>query len=535
MIKITIPVFARAIGRGARMLLVFALAGLLLAPQTSHMAVTAPSDLDTTFGMGGKVRTDFTGGIDRAGVIALQADGKIVVGGLTVLSNIPESPQTFGLARYNLDGSLDLTFGSGGKVGTGFGPPGFGGSSIGDMAIQPDNKIVAAGFNGSVADLHGDAVVARYTLNGSLDATFGSGGRVTIHFAGSISAANAIALQPDGRMIIGGYDITPNATPDTVRALARINANGALDPTFGSGGKVLSSKGRIRRLALQPDGKIVAVGESAPMVQRFNPNGSLDATFGSGGEVDTPGFGLSANDVALQVDGKIVCAGSAHNGSDIALIRYNPNGSLDTSFGSGGVAINDLGNDDAAYGVAIQSNGKIVIAGTSNQKFTVLRYNSNGTLDPTFNPGPPDFGCMDPPSPRLFDYAADPAIQVDGKIVAAGSACLNTDFVLARYIGDPAFDYCVQDESNGNLLKLNSITGDYQFMGCRSGLTLGGKGTLIKRGSLLFLQVVANDRRIMASIDRGTNRGTASVQVFSPASNFTIMDRNISNNSCACP
>jgi uncharacterized delta-60 repeat protein len=539
--KINDQNITKLIRPGARIFLISILAGLLLFPHASYMAGTAAGDLDPTFGMDGKVKTDFFGHRDEARAIALQTDNKIVAVGTVTEPTFGTSD--FGLARYHADGSLDLSFGSGGKVITDVQG---GDEGAEDVAIQPDGKIVVAGHNDSPFTLTGGVfVIARYLPNGSLDPAFGSGGIVRTSFSSSSVAALAIALQPDGKIVAAGGGVLnnePGGGAFNVSAMARYNPDGSLDQTFGSGGKVLPAANLIFDLALQADGKIVAVAGFSFTVLRFNPDGSPDSTFGSAGKVDHSILGgaiLSSLGVALQTNGKIVIVGSSSSLSnsnvDFGLVRLNTNGSPDTTFGMSGVAITDLGNYEAAWDVAIQPDEKIVVSGESNKRFAVARFTSTGSLDNTFNVLALDFGCgnTSPPSSSPSSVAYSVALYPDGKVIAGGTSCSPRDFVLARYNGD-SFDLCLQDESNSKLLKLNSTTGDYQFIECGTGFTLGGRGTIINRGNQLLLQISASDRRVMVSIDRGANRGTASVQVFSPAKSFSIIDKNLGNNSCAC-
>lgn len=526
--------------KNARGLLGLVVIGLLSVSITPTRAHAAAGDLDPSFGIGGKVTTDFSGSDDHATAVLQQADGKIIAIGY---SFPPASGPRFVLARYNTDGSLDPSFGSGGKVITSF-------FDRGDLAfagvLQPDGKIIAAG---TTTDANGSLNfgLARYNPNGSLDLSFGTGGKVLTNFSGALSQATALALQPDGKIVAGGE--TDAFTPNPNFALARYNADGSLDNTFGSGGKVITDfSGNfdiINDLVIQSDGKIVAGGRadlvSDPRngvfaLARYNADGSLDLSFGAGGKVTTDFFG-SIDDIrglALQSDGKIVAAGIAAGSNpgdiEVALARYNPNGSLDSSFGSGGKATNALGSTDSqAFAVTLTSGGKLVIAGVISNNFFVAQFNVDGSLDSSFGMG----------GKVIVDFSASPSlaaavlVQADGKIVAAGGAGNPSDFALARLLGAAAFDLCIQDDSNGNILQINTTTGDYQFTNC-AGLTIGGTGTLTKRGGLITLQHNAADRRVMASIDTSTKRATASIQLFSQGRTFSITDRNITNNTCAC-
>jgi uncharacterized delta-60 repeat protein len=431
-------------------------AGLALSLALPLGAQAASGDLDATFGAGGKVTTDFAGDRDEAHGVVVQADGKLVtVGGAKTSRS-----QDFALARYNANGTLDTTFGTGGKVTTDF-------AGNDDQAfavvLQPDGKIVAAGQAGS-GYRGGDFALARYNANGTLDTTFGTGGKVTTDFAGNDDQAFAVVLQADGKIVAAGVAKTSRSGDF---ALARYNPNGSLDATFGTGGKVTTDfagdTDEAHGLVLQPDGKLVAAGQASTgyrgkdfALARYNPNGGLDATFGTGGKVTTDFAGNddAAFGVGLQPDGKIVAAGQAssgYRGEDFALARYNPNGTLDTTFGTGGKVTTDFaGSDDQAFAVALQANGKIVAAGQASsgyrgRDFALTRYNPNGSLDATFGTGgkvTTDFAGDD-------DQAFAVALQPDGKIVAAGGT--NTgrsrtdsrtdyggsdeDFALARYVG----------------------------------------------------------------------------------------------------
>ena len=231
---------------------------LLLLPFSSLFALpaaaaTGPGDLDTTFGTGGKVTTDF-GGSPVGFSVAIQSDGKIVVAGYSNVGG------TFGfaLARYNTNGSLDATFGTGGKVTTNYGGDDRGYS----LAIQSDGKIVVAGYSNAGGTF--DFALARYNTNGSLDTSFSAGGKVTTDFGGSDDLGRSVALQGDGKIVVAG-DSNVGSTFDF--ALARYNTNGSLDTSFGAGGKVTTDFGGSgdggRSVALQGDGKIVVAGNAA--------------------------------------------------------------------------------------------------------------------------------------------------------------------------------------------------------------------------------------------------------------------------------
>ena len=400
--------------------------------------------LDTTFGTAGKVTTDF-GLAALAFAAVLQPDGKLVAAG---------EDGGFALARYNRDGSLDPTFGTGGEVSTEF---------IGNRwnearaaALQPDGKLVAVGFASSQGD-NVDFALARYNPAGSLDPTFGAGGRVITDFAGDRDQAFAVALQPDGKLVAVGSTYSSETGDDF--ALARYNPDGSLDPTFGSGGKVTTDFGWFEvafAVVLQPDGKLVAAGgegmqDAEFKLARYNPDGSLDPTFGSGGKVTTEFCGTciaQAFAVTVQPDGKIVAAGFESSGigrDDFALVRYNPDGSLDPTFGESGKVMTDFDNDvDHASAVTLQPDGKLVAVGFAVPldgvyHFGLARYNADGSLDPTFGAGGKVMTGFGDGIPGQLDAAA---LQPDGRIVGVGGVNGRDEggFGLARYNPDGSLD-----------------------------------------------------------------------------------------------
>jgi uncharacterized delta-60 repeat protein len=415
-------------------LVIFACIAVATALKTNP-AYAAPGDLDSTFGTGGKVTTDLGCCGGGANGIAIQTDGKLIAAGASGAGE-------FALSRYNRDGTLDPTFGTGGIVTTVNG--------IFDVfravTVQADGKIVAAGSSCSPIGGCFQLAIARYNSDGSLDTSFGLGGSVITTYTSSIQAF-AVAIESDGKIVAAGGTLSPLAS-DFI--LARYSSDGSLDASFGTGGFVTTDlfggNDRATGLALQKDGKIVAVGVGGPSfdfaLARYNADGTLDTTFGSGGLVTTDfGSFQSANGVAIQSDGKIVAAGVG--GNQFAVARYNPDGTLDTGFnGTGKATTLFFGqNIETATSLAIQSNGKIVLAGTAffnfEANFALARFNSDGTLDTSFHGNgqvTTDFGSASDANAVL--------VQPDGMIVAAGGAGPFTPsdlFALARYEGDPPF------------------------------------------------------------------------------------------------
>src|SRR5688500_11215319 len=340
---------------------------LVLNLSATGVSYAAPGDLDLTFSTNGKVTTDFGNEYDEANAVALQQDGKIVAVG----SAYTNGNFDFALVRYNTDGTLDTSFSGNGKRRTDFGGDVEFAYAVG---IQPDGKIVAAGYANT------DFALARYNTDGTLDTTFGTGGKVTTDFYSSTDTVNALALQADGKIVVAGSAAYINGNCDF--ALARYNTDGTLDNTFVANGILVTDfDGECdvaRAVALQPDGKIIAAGAARvggsfdPVfgLTRYNPDGSLDTTFDGNGKLATDfGISASAEAVALQADGKIVAAGYANpvyppGYTDFALARYNVDGSLDTSFaGTGKLTTDFAGNSDFAHAVLIQPNGRIVAAG----------------------------------------------------------------------------------------------------------------------------------------------------------------------------
>jgi len=337
--------------------------------------------LDTTFDTDGKVTTPIASGDDRAYSVVLQSDGKIVAAGYSYNG----SDNDFAIVRYNTDGSLDTTFDTDGKVTTQIGS----GSEIANsVVLQSDGKIVAAGSSDNGSNY--DFAIVRYNTDGSLDTTFDTDGKVTTPIGSRSDTAYGVVLQSDGKIVAAGYSFNGS---DNDFAIVRYNTNGSLDTTFDTDGKVTTPIGSRSEIAfsvvLQSDGKIVAAGSSDNgsnydfAIVRYNTDGSLDTTFDTDGKVTTPIGSRSdtAYGVVLQSDGKIVAAGYSFNGSDndFAIVRYNTNGSLDTTFGTGGKVTTPIGSgNEEANSVVLQSDGKIVVAGSSgngsNYDFAVVRY-----------------------------------------------------------------------------------------------------------------------------------------------------------------
>ncbi|MBE2283891.1 MAG: cadherin-like beta sandwich domain-containing protein [Prosthecobacter sp.] len=426
--------------------LVLMLTALILAAAAS----AAPGDLDTTFGSGGKVTTSIGSSNETGLSVMIQADGKVVVAGETYNG----SNWDFALTRYTSNGTLDSSFGTGGKVTMTIGTSD---ESAKSVVVQSDGRILVAGFtnSGSGSGTFEDFALIRFNVNGTLDASFGNGGKVVTDIGNSSNYGNAAALQRDGKILVVGSAYTGGSNYDI--AVARYNADGSLDTTFGVGGKVTTAIGtgddEGTCVAVQNDGKIVVAGQSWTSgnkdfaLVRYDSDGLLDPTFGSGGKM-TLSVGSEddlCNGLVLQNDGRIVVAGEyvinpflAESGS--ALARFNTNGTVDTTFGNGGkVTTNVSGTSHDGYrGVLVMSDGRILAEGYSystggNYDFALARYNASGALDSSFGSGgtkTTDFGSTS-------EEAYGMALQNDGKILLAGyyRSGNNRDFAIARYEG----------------------------------------------------------------------------------------------------
>ncbi|GJQ59120.1 MAG: hypothetical protein D8M57_04865 [Candidatus Scalindua sp. AMX11] len=386
----------------------------MLSLCTVRPVVAAPGDLDPSFGAGGTVTTAFLGS-DIAQALVVQADGKLVAAG-------KGRGRGFLLTRYTPDGSLDPSFGTGGRVTTDFEPTGFNDFNIAyALVVQADGKLVAAGGG------EREFALVRYTPDGSLDLSFGTGGKVTTDFGGLLTQAYALVVQADGKLVAagGGHGAKFN--------LARYTPDGSLDPSFGTGGKVTTDFNDVdiaTALAVQADGKLVAAGLTGAKfaLARYTPDGSLDPSFGTGGKVTTDFGSLDeASALVVQADSKLVAAG--RTGAKFALARYTPDGSLDPSFGTGGRVTTDFGTSlDQSNALVVQADGKLVAAGRTDANFALARYFLDGSLDPSFGTGgkvTTDFGGG-PQEARAL------VVQADGKLVAAGF--VGGRFALARYI-----------------------------------------------------------------------------------------------------
>jgi uncharacterized delta-60 repeat protein len=463
-------------------------------------SATVPVPFDPDFGtnQGYTVSTINTGATeDEPFELVRQPDGKFVAPGKSY--NGPSHNTDFTVIRWNADGTQDTSFGTNGWARVDF----FGGIDEAlSVALQPDGKILVAGTTFNTSNNTSDMGLARFNSDGTLDttfATYGAPGVAALDFTGGAEQALGILLLPDGKIMLGGYT-TINGRPFDF-ALARYNADGSLDTTFGLQGRVATDIGGgqdiIVRLRLQPDGKIVAGGMSYDTtaknmdyaVARYLPNGQLDPTFSPAGKAGVETLDFSGgNDIGFAItlrwDGKIIMGGFTYNPTtdfDMGIAQFNSNGTLDTSFasyGKAGVVSTDFGGlyDQALY-LAIQPDAKILAVGhtvspTTGFDFALARYLPNGDLDTSFGNG----GKMSTDFWGGPDGAHGVVLLPEGKAVLVGDgenpASGGDDILLASYqIVDPSwiqgYVYTMSAAffSNGTvrntmLISLNSINKD---------------------------------------------------------------------------
>ena len=426
-----------------------ALAACLIVLGVAATAQAAPGDLDTSFSTDGKI-VETALAPSHAAAVAIQPDGKIVAVGST--------GTTFAVLRYNRNSTPDAGFGTNGLVVTTFGTSE---EAANALAIQSDGRIVVAGSVGTTSDRR--VGVVRYLTNGARDTTFGVGGRVTMRFSPDGGGATGVALQTDGKIVLVG-------STGSDFAIARLNVDGTLDTTFGfpfftgiSSQDLGGPADRASAVAIPPHGQIVVAGTTL-----FNGRQAfayIEVTPGGIPQVVGPGgpdnaaratsFGTSTDArvaaMALQPDGRVVLVGQRtitggggpvpiFADTGIALARYNPDGTMDTTFGAGGLRVIDVrlpvGDPDSfGRGVALQLDGKIVVVGQAEpltgfvNNLTVLRLLSDGALDATFSG---DGRLTTNFATGVNSNANAVAVQPsDGRLVVVGSS--GDRIALARY------------------------------------------------------------------------------------------------------
>lgn len=375
----------------------------------------------------------------------LQPDGKILIAGWT---NAAPRANCM-IARYLSDGTLDASFGDSGSLIAGLQDFASRGSAL---ALQDDGKILLAATvdNG----INYDYGVLRMLPNGTPDSTFGEDGWVLADFGTSFETANAVGVQPDGKIIVAGR-IADGFFANF--GMARFLPDGQPDLQFGEQGLVSTDfreEDSAMGIAIQEDGKIILGGFSSISAKgdfalaRYHPDGSLDKSFGTGGKVLTDLAGTNDSDyitcMQLLADGRILTAGNANNNnleftSDAGIVRYMPDGQLDPTFGSDGVVIAPLGSKTNVEGVTVAADGKVIICGTSDvvageNRWFLSRFQPEGGLDISFG----TLGVVTTNMQGPNNFAGDVFVQPDSKIVVVGTADAspNFKFAVARYIAD---------------------------------------------------------------------------------------------------
>jgi len=424
-------------------------------PPVTPPPVTPPPQgpagtLDTAFGTGGIVNTPF-GTTAFATSTVVQSDRKIIAAGYS--GDLGAAKSTFALIRYNADGTLDSGFGSGGKVVV----PSFIWATAQGVAMQPDGKIVAAGQNASSPGASDNScALVRFNTDGSPDTTFGVGGVVLSKLANAtVTNCAGPVIMADGQIVIAAAGTATGGTPSGEVGAMRFNKDGSRDGSFGAGGAAVVPtiyvNANANSIAVQPDGKIIVGGWSSAgplgpsvgyyVLARFDTVGVLDPGFNQTGTITgtlTNNWNPAITALLVQTDGKFVAVISGD------ILRFLANGTPDPGFGVGGMVAGFPG-----YGGALQSNGKIVVAGQSGvpsaiqpTNFGVWRFDASGALDPGFGTG----GSVTTPIGIRSAEAQAVAIETDGRIVVVGAAQSTYDtshpntggtFAVARYFGDP--------------------------------------------------------------------------------------------------
>ncbi|CAA9400005.1 MAG: hypothetical protein AVDCRST_MAG64-1643, partial [uncultured Phycisphaerae bacterium] len=375
---------------------------------------------DAAFGDAGRVVSGFAD-FRIARALALAPDGRILVGGNTADPGIPNADGTttagpgssdFAVARYNADGSLDATFGDGGKALADLNGNSF--DDALDLVVADDGRVVAAGVAGppagtEVSALASSFAVARFDAGGRLDPTFGAGGRVLTDFAQQENVATSVALQPDGAVVVGGHagEAGPATDNDAAFAVARYAPDGTPDPAFGDGGKVRvplpDRPGHLAALAVTGDGKLLAAGTALDPNPRTAP----------------PGVFVIGPDLP---------------DSAVALTRLNADGSVDASLGAAGVVVEDFGGSASVDDALLGDDGTLYVAGglrfnagdVSLNEVLLARFTAQGAVDATFATNGRVATGFTPENEYDHDRATAVAAGRDGTTVVAGAAAGDT-------------------------------------------------------------------------------------------------------------
>lgn len=418
---------------------------LLVILTMSICALAQAPEVDLSFGSGtGLTLSDPTPEADSGKEVLIQSDGKIIVAG-DVRTNV--SPRYFGITRFNTDGTLDTTFGENGIMLTDFNAS-VSNEGVAAAAIQPDDKIVVVGYVSIFSPGEGYFAIVRYNANGSLDTTFGNGGKVTKAFGNMhINEATDVTITPDGKIVVSGRYFANGQNYQM--GIVRLNSSGVEEASMvNQWGFTLGSSYVANAVRVQPDGKIVGAGvyhanqsgtNNDLVIVRFNPGGTIDQSFGTLGRyMPATGENEYFNDLEILPDGKIVACGTSQG--EFLLMRFNSNGSLDSSFASNngiGRIKTPMGGNAEAKKIIARPNGKMLVVGSSATGVAIAYYNADGTLDTSFSGD----------GKLTFDFTGNStavrsvAIDSIGRVLLGGSSALtvnNSAFSAIRlYTLDP--------------------------------------------------------------------------------------------------
>lgn len=419
-----------------------------------QLSFSQSGNLDTTFDGDGKKYFGFAIPNDYGEFIIIQPDSKIIVGGSSSLNG---GEASFSMARLNPSGTFDGSFGTSGKVTTSYGNQGF---EAYNAALQSDGKIVVVGNQITNSSLgYSQVALVRYNPNGSLDTSFDTDGIVTMQLDSSNEDFGIeVKIQSDGKIVIG---VQSRINFDRDFVLIRYNSDGTLDSTFGTNGisrtLLNTTNEAIYDIALQSDGKIVAAGvisgtsNDDVAVFRYNSDGSLDTTFATNGKFiyDFASNHNYASSVVITSDNKLVIGGWYNNSASSSgfspfLMRLTDAGIFDTSFNTTGILIQT--SDELINDVMLQSDNKIIAISSLNSKFGVSKFNTNGSFDTTFGTN----GKVETLIYINSCYAKSGALQPDGKIVTVGTTYGNpfSKYGVARYTNDAPLSNKEYDVTN---------------------------------------------------------------------------------------
>jgi uncharacterized delta-60 repeat protein len=411
--------------------------GVALSGVAAGPAYAAAGGLDPAFGTGGTVVTsaNYIGSAPPSDVM-IQPNGEIVV--IAELTD-PATDGDFGAVRYQANGTLDAGFGTGGEARASF--TNFINTPY-DAALQPDGKIVVVGNAQSADGTLSEFALVRFNTNGTLDSSFGTGGKVTtnfvgVHAGGVFNPATSVLIQPNGDILVGGSALALAKTP-TLTALARYNANGSLDTSFGTGGTVaVNAIGPVAALGEDAAGGIFAVGTSGKIAE-FSAAGVLQASVTASPITVASTGGISST--AFQANGTYLIgqtgAGVTRRDADAQVVRYLPTGAVDPSFTNPPFDFAAEGTvaSDTIQALAVEPSGQVVVTGlhsaVGSSTIGIARLDSTGALDTTFATGGVET--------TVAGQGSAIAVQPDGKIVVAGElfrSGLPVSLVVERFLG----------------------------------------------------------------------------------------------------